>query len=294
MSKPPTASELGSSPLVRGALNNSQFDIVSFGIIPARAGSTTRGHKALKVREDHPRSCGEHSDTGYFHVTLNGSSPLVRGAPCCGGHNPDRVGIIPARAGSTGRRVRGGDWKRDHPRSCGEHQGVVPCRPEGMGSSPLVRGALIGSADVFLLAGIIPARAGSTQSLRSDGRAPRDHPRSCGEHRACMRSCRSASGSSPLVRGALHQAVNDSRLYGIIPARAGSTSLPVQELEPGRDHPRSCGEHERHGVFPHDAEGSSPLVRGAPRNGGLSIVPARIIPARAGSTACNLRPVVKV
>ena len=35
-----TNSRPGSSPHARGALNNSQFDIVSFGIIPACAGST--------------------------------------------------------------------------------------------------------------------------------------------------------------------------------------------------------------------------------------------------------------
>ncbi len=50
----------GSSPLVRGA----RFGIGRFsfavGIIPARAGSTSWGISWIRIRQDHPRSCGEH------------------------------------------------------------------------------------------------------------------------------------------------------------------------------------------------------------------------------------------
>ena len=71
--------------------------------------------------------------------------------------------------------------------------------------------------------GIIPARAGSTSFFPSLGTATRDHPRSCGEHQAHEGCSEHGAGSSPLVRGALHDLNNMAIPTGIIPARAGST-----------------------------------------------------------------------
>ena len=72
--------------------------------------------------------------------------------------------------------------------------------------------------------GIIPARAGSTQS-RSPlcGRAW-DHPRSRGEHCLGGLGQRRIGGSSPLARGAPYGPHLIYLWGGIIPARAGSTT----------------------------------------------------------------------
>ena len=52
--------ERGSSPLMRGTLENVVFDAPEAGIIPAHAGNTdNKNTLSLKV-SDHPRSCGEH------------------------------------------------------------------------------------------------------------------------------------------------------------------------------------------------------------------------------------------
>ena len=74
-------------------------------------------------------------------------------------------GIIPAYAGNT--RLPGSCSRdvRDHPRVCGEHvrfQGAVEDR---WGSSPRMRGTLLGDLFLLVLLGIIPAYAGNTAAL---------------------------------------------------------------------------------------------------------------------------------
>ena len=73
--------------------------------------------------------------------------------------------------------------------------------------------------------GIIPADAGSTTSLLSEGQVSEDHPRGCGEHALVFAQCGLVHGSSPRMRGA---PINRDRFIpasGIIPADAGSTSF---------------------------------------------------------------------
>ena len=70
----------GSSPHVRGALEETADDARAGGIIPACAGSTALSMTACQSRPDHPRMCGEHPDTMRPERVLRGSSPHVRGA----------------------------------------------------------------------------------------------------------------------------------------------------------------------------------------------------------------------
>ena len=111
----------GSSPLVRGARTFCHLCTCQGRIIPARAGSTATVGTAVVPIEDHPRSCGEHPRVGIPRGKRPGSSPLVRGALKLAAMDGCVLGIIPARAGSTG-----GIYGRD-----------MVLR----GSSPLVRGA---------------------------------------------------------------------------------------------------------------------------------------------------------
>ena len=170
--------------------------------------------------------CGEHFIISARGLGKTGSSPHVRGAlsqlqcPC------RWLGIIPACAGST-RTLRGfrtGRW--DHPRMCGEHVVLPPFFWTVSGSSPHVRGALARVGHLRPQPGIIPACAGSTESAANHARSRRDHPRMCGEHIVKhVRPC-SKRGSSPHVRGARIPSQRQGRLSGIIPACAGSTTLP--------------------------------------------------------------------
>ena len=70
--------------------------------------------------------------------------------------------IIPARAGQTGRGNIDAGLPTDHPRACGANDGSQSRIGTTPGSSPRVRGKLIGHLSFLLDKRIIPARAGPT------------------------------------------------------------------------------------------------------------------------------------
>ena len=70
----------GSSPRMRGAPVQQDRRIPQHGIIPADAGSTTSIESMSCLGSDHPRGCGEHSDTPRVTWIIRGSSPRMRGA----------------------------------------------------------------------------------------------------------------------------------------------------------------------------------------------------------------------
>ena len=92
------------------------------------------------------------------------------------------LGIIPADAGSTDviEWIFICDW--DHPRGCGEHRFSQPVGRLRRGSSPRMRGARVESTHSAPILGIIPADAGSTDTLVGSCMWGTDHPRGCGEH----------------------------------------------------------------------------------------------------------------
>ena len=71
------------------------------------------------------------------------------------------------------------------------------------------------------------------------------------------------SGSSPHVRGAVLEVVLDVEDAGIIPARAGSSCVPIASHPATWDHPRACGEQNVELMSAGQYTGSSPRVRGA-------------------------------
>ena len=73
------------------------------GIIPAYAGNTWPLEFPVSYRWDHPRVCGEHTQVFRFGLWLLGSSPRMRGTPDLLFQIVQRLGIIPAYAGNTGR-----------------------------------------------------------------------------------------------------------------------------------------------------------------------------------------------
>ena len=172
----------------------------------------------------------------------------------------------------------------DHPRSRGEHAHWWGNPVGQSGSSPLARGAPNPPHTDSSLAGIIPARAGSTSSPVRRTAARRDHPRSRGEHYPLLGAGLLFTGSSPLARGAPRRGAHRGHPVGIIPARAGSTPDQLRAARYARDHPRSRGEHGLDAYRPVPEPGSSPLARGAQPQGAPHVQHHRIIPARAGST----------
>ena len=155
---------VGSSPPVRGAPAHLTDHDIRRGLIPARAGSTGPCSVVPGASWAHPRPCGEHVSVVHCAGAAGGSSPPVRGAHE-GASCEDQVGgLIPARAGSTPARSCCGCRPRAHPRPCGEHPGEDGRTEIHPGSSPPVRGAPSGVPMFPGSIGLIPARAGSTQT----------------------------------------------------------------------------------------------------------------------------------
>ena len=254
----------GSSPLARGALSPEGHGRGLGGLIPARAGSTHPTPAPRTCHGAHPRSRGEHEGGREGQQLGGGSSPLARGALSLMRVTTPSWGLIPARAGSTQRLLPPPQHRWAHPRSRGEHETEQKPVETVDGSSPLARGAREESVAGALVAGLIPARAGSTTKATSHPARCSARPRSRGEHTPQSQRSARSDGSSPLARGAHLRVRPDHADLRLIPARAGSTRPRTRRTAPSWAHPRSRGEHLRIVPATRPPAGSSPLARGAP------------------------------
>ena len=159
----PITSREGSSPRMRGTPAAAAAARPDAGIIPAYAGNTHGQGVALYLGRDHPRVCGEHPYYYQIHITPQGSSPRMRGTRTIDLRQRGILGIIPAYAGNTQRRILASAGRGDHPRVCGEHVRENRTTAWLTGSSPRMRG--------------------THTDARSEWDNPTwDHPRVCGEH----------------------------------------------------------------------------------------------------------------
>ena len=213
----------------------------------------------------HPRMRGEHSSSDGLEVMDTGSSPHARGAPPACRHRPRGRGLIPACAGSTTGHRPAECRPEAHPRMRGEHAGHDSSSVMDHGSSPHARGA--------------PAPDRQLHSRR------RAHPRMRGEHCAAPVSLSVPFGSSPHARGARVRLDRPRRDERLIPACAGSTTVPEMVPVKSPAHPRMRGEHSTPARFSARRSGSSPHARGAPDQQVGPGSGGRLIPACAGSTA---------
>ena len=178
----PSGCPWGSSPRMRGAPLVGQHGHVLVRIIPADAGSTPSKRRSAASAPDHPRGCGEHIEPTPETIDVRGSSPRMRGALRIAHAQVVAARIIPADAGSTQRGFVSRNRFADHPRGCGEHVYPVDNFLGSQGSSPRMRGALLGHLHSRVYRRIIPADAGSTYPPSRVFTRIRDHPRGCGEH----------------------------------------------------------------------------------------------------------------
>ena len=170
----------GSSPLARGLRRRPVPLVLGLGIIPARAGFTQAGCSPAGLDRDHPRSRGVYGLLAIGAGAAFGSSPLARGLRRWVVDTSWTVGIIPARAGFTGRTTGTGVSGWDHPRSRGVYVSCMTRFPRNRGSSPLARGLRLNPAQPPLTPRIIPARAGFTPGASPGRGTTWDHPRSRG------------------------------------------------------------------------------------------------------------------
>ena len=254
----------GSSPRVRGKLNTHMQRKHHERLIPARAGKTP-------------------AHLSHSHTTW-GSSPRVRGKPfawaCC----RTQSGLIPARAGKTIQLISPSKSAKAHPRACGENGSQGTSAPTLQGSSPRVRGKRVAPPQHRPQPRLIPARAGKTGLLGLRRRNDWAHPRACGENPPTAPGAPTTAGSSPRVRGKRDDGEAVQVDVRLIPARAGKTYLWRSTNEHGRAHPRACGENIPRPPQSIRSRGSSPRVRGKPREEAATIDMGGLIPARAGKT----------
>ena len=260
----------GSSPHTRGAQLIRGMVREHERIIPAYAGSTSSAFSRMGERQDHPRIRGEHPGAAFGGDPIPGSSPHTRGA----------------RTWQPQSRRRSGD----HPRIRGEHAYAGIRDEPTVGSSPHTRGARRGSVKPLRCERIIPAYAGSTNTVHPYTLYNRDHPRIRGEHDTDLAGDVAEDGSSPHTRGALTQYTPTHYITGIIPAYAGSTTPTLPATWRRTDHPRIRGEHRWLQSRTVGGAGSSPHTRGAPEQPSTKSPWCRIIPAYAGSTSGSKSP----
>ena len=132
----------GSSPRVRGKHAIMFGNMLSFRIIPARAGQTSVRPHGQNPSSDHPCACGANRLSIARSTAHAGSSPRVRGKHLAGGQVYALLRIIPARAGQTMSFGTNVPASTDHPRACGANRHAL-----GLAKPPQR---------------IIPARAGQT------------------------------------------------------------------------------------------------------------------------------------
>ena len=171
-----------------------------------------------------------------------GSSPRARGAASRAPRRRSRTRIIPARAGSRGAWRAPVAEPRDHPRARGEQRAPSARYTTGMGSSP---------------------RAGSRTSKTWVYYRAWDHPRARGAELGNTLGDLPGGGSSPRARGAGTRSGGGAEVYGIIPARAGSSVVWLAINLYQRDHPRARGEQIDFPFLKLYLTGSSPRARGA-------------------------------
>ena len=173
-------------------------------ITPACAGKTRAGLPACRVREDHPRVCGENFPLFVLCVFPIGSPPRVRGKHRDPIKSSGRYRITPACAGKTVKLRDIGHAVEDHPRVCGENGESTSESDRLPGSPPRVRGKRGRTATVTPVDGITPACAGKTLCYTRKEPSAGDHPRVCGENHIAAHPLKIIVGSPPRVRGKLH------------------------------------------------------------------------------------------
>ena len=161
--------------------------------------------------------------------------------------------------------------------------------PVFLGSSPRMRGSLPALPAITTSYGIIPAHAGLTRRRVRDTAERGDHPRACGAHAALALLSSSRLGSSPRMRGSLEDIEWIDASEGIIPAHAGLTRSTRLVAAASWDHPRACGAHDVDGNKTSMSTGSSPRMRGSPRDRDRAALLKGIIPAHAGLTITSSR-----
>ena len=163
---------MGSPPRMRGKEKGRRTHKVKSGITPAYAGKSAYLSPEDTAGRDHPRVCGEKSQSTSASPRALGSPPRMRGKGVKQSNSRIRMGITPAYAGKSCiyRSTTSISW--DHPRVCGEKSFKTSTSCWSKGSPPRMRGKGIQPCNQWVRVGITPAYAGKRyeEMLQQAGR----------------------------------------------------------------------------------------------------------------------------
>ena len=130
----------GSPPRMRGKVQLGEIDLQDIWITPAYAGKSGPCPDRVPPAGDHPRVCGEKSQSTSASPRALGSPPRMRGKGVKQSNSRIRMGITPAYAGKRTRPFSSGHENGDHPRVCGEKSCSRFDTQRPRGSPPRMRG----------------------------------------------------------------------------------------------------------------------------------------------------------
>ena len=201
----------------------------------------------------------------------------------------DGLRITPAYAGKSRAGQATQVRVRDHPRVCGEKQGVPAVAGRNLGSPPRMRGKVLPLLHSPHPPGITPACAGKRLRIGVRYAQRKDHPRVCGEKRQGNMNKEVKVGSPPRMRGKASHHEVCVLVLGITPAYAGKRLLPSSGDTRGWDHPRVCGEKQGQKDSIINQLGSPPRVRGKEKHHPFLPEQHGITPAYAGKSPPQAR-----
>ena len=252
----------GSPPRMRGKVQLGEIDLQDIWITPAYAGKSGPCPDRVPPAGDHPRVCGEKSQSTSASPRALGSPPRMRGKGVKQSNSRIRMGITPAYAGKSCiyRSTTSISW--DHPRVCGEKSFKTSTSCWSKGSPPRMREKGIQPCNQWVRVGITPAYAGKSLLKLLHHVGLRDHPRVCGKKAYSLVINGSEWGSPPRMRGKGTKRCSSRRGGRITPAYAGKSKRIAPSSVLFGDHPRVCGEKLRESRGLNRTRGSPPRMRG--------------------------------
>ncbi len=191
----------GSSPRLRGTGKGSLICSWVIRFIPAPAGNRWELCCGTRRPPVHPRACGEQVTVRWRRLSIAGSSPRLRGTAvawlCI---RPFRR-FIPAPAGNRECPHSPAVSFSVHPRACGEQNWKRTIAHCAHGSSPRLRGTVLGCLHDSRFIRFIPAPAGNSRCSCWHSLMSPVHPRACGEQSCGQCEAGKPAGSSPRLRG---------------------------------------------------------------------------------------------
>ena len=275
----------GSPPRMRGKVQLGEIDLQDIWITPAYAGKSGPCPDRVPPAGDHPRVCGEKSQSTSASPRALGSPPRMRGKVAYTDLQRPSPGITPAYAGKSLLKLLHHVGLRDHPRVCGEKAYSLVINGSEWGSPPRMRGKGTKRCSSRRGGRITPAYAGKSKRIAPSSVLFGDHPRVCGEKLRESRGLNRTRGSPPRMRGKVFDADYSILRSGITPAYAGKSYTRTCYAYNVRDHPRVCGEK----LIPWQSKlhnmGSPPRMRGKAAKTLTTPSSAGITPAYAGKRA---------